>query len=94
MTKVVGCMANRQIARDLRVSPPTIDRRVERLGRHCLLFHLQAVRDLAPRKEVAVDGFESFEFSQYHRSITTWLSTPRPASSCRSPTARCGARAG
>ncbi|MEZ4388509.1 MAG: hypothetical protein R3D98_13250 [Candidatus Krumholzibacteriia bacterium] len=66
MTKVVGCMANRQIARDLRVSPPTIDRQVERLGRHCLLFHLQAVRDLAPRKEVAVDGFESFEFSQYH----------------------------
>ncbi len=49
MTKVTGCMANRQIARDLLVAAPTIDRQVERLGRPCLLFHLEMTRKLKPR---------------------------------------------
>ena len=66
MTKITGCMANRQIARDLLVAAPTIDRQVERLGRHCLLFHLEMTRKLKPRPEIVVDGFESFELSQYH----------------------------
>ncbi len=66
MTKTVGCMCNRQIADDLKVSPPTIDRQLNRLGRHCLLFHAMMTKDMAPPREVVIDGFESFELSQYH----------------------------
>jgi len=63
--KAVGCMANRQIARDLNVSPSTVDRHIARLGRHCLLFHQQMMKDDPPCREFVVDGFESFELSQY-----------------------------
>jgi transposase-like protein len=63
--KTVGSMANRQIARDLRVTPSTIDRHIGRLGRHCLLFHARMM-ELAPAvTDLVVDGFESFELSQY-----------------------------
>jgi hypothetical protein len=65
MTKATGCMANRQIARDLHTAPATIDRQVARLGRHCLLFHLQLVENLSPPRDITIDGFESFELSQY-----------------------------
>ena len=66
MTKTCGSMANRQIARDLGVSPATIDRQLERLGRHCLLFQQQQL-DLAPAPtDITIDGFESFELSQYY----------------------------
>ena len=64
--KVVGGMANRQIARDLGVSPKTIDDRIARLGRHCMLFHRRQIQDAPPVKHLVVDGFESFEFSQYY----------------------------
>jgi len=40
-----------------------------RLGRHCLLFH-QRHRPAALAEPVALDGFQSFEFSQYH---PTWF---------------------
>jgi transposase-like protein len=63
--KTVGGMANRQIARDLKVSPETVNRHLARLGRHCLLFHQKVVRDSRPPTAVVIDGFESFEFSQY-----------------------------
>jgi len=63
--KTVGCMANRQIARDLNVSPSTIDRHLSRMARHCILFHSQMMQDSAPVYELVIDGFESFEFSQY-----------------------------
>jgi transposase-like protein len=65
LMKTVGCMANRQIARDLEVSPETVNRHVARLGRHCLLYHWSMVRNTPPAPEIAVDGFESFELSQY-----------------------------
>ena len=65
MTKTVGCMANRQIATDLKVSPTTIDNQLNRLGRHCLLFHEQVRQRMSPSRVIAVDGFESFELSQY-----------------------------
>lgn len=63
--KTSGGMANRQIARDLQVSPETINRHIARLGRHCLLFHNQMMKKSPPAHEIVVDGFETFEFSQY-----------------------------
>jgi hypothetical protein len=63
--KTTGGMANRQIARDLKVSPETVNRHIARLGRHCLLFHNQMMQNSPPARDVVVDGFESFEFSQY-----------------------------
>jgi transposase-like protein len=66
MTLTTGCMANRQIADHLKVSPTTIDNQLNRLGRHCLLFHKRMTRDLPTPDLIAVDGFESFELSQYY----------------------------
>ena len=66
LMKCVGGMANRQIARDLRVAPSTVDRQLSRLGRHCLLFHRRLLRVAAPPSEIAIDGFETFELSQYY----------------------------
>jgi hypothetical protein len=63
--KTVGGMANRQIARDLEVSPETINRHIARLGRHSMLFHQRMMLVSKPFKEIVVDGFESFELSQY-----------------------------
>jgi transposase-like protein len=62
--RLLACSAYRQIARELRVSPTTVLRQTARLGRHCLLFH-EALRPKAPGEPLVVDGFESFEFSQY-----------------------------
>ena len=64
--KTIGCMANRQIARDLRVAPSTVDNHIGRLGRHCMLLHLKMMGDAKPPSEIVVDGFESFEYSQYY----------------------------
>jgi hypothetical protein len=59
----LGCSALRQIARELDVAPSTVMRQIERLGRHCLLFqHLHTPHLEEP---LVIDGFESFEFSQY-----------------------------
>lgn len=63
--KATGCMANRQIARDLHVSPSTVDRHIARLGRHCFKFHQRMIKDAKPPAAIVVDGFESFEYSQY-----------------------------
>ncbi len=66
LTKTTGCMANRQIARDLHVAPSTIDRQLARLGRHCLLYHTQRMRTAKPVSAVVIDGFVSFEHSQFY----------------------------
>jgi len=66
VTKAVGCMANRQIARDLGVSPKTVDDQLQRLGRHCLLFHAQQIEGARAPTAVVIDGFETFEHSQYY----------------------------
>jgi len=63
--KLLACSAYRQIARDLCVSPSTILRQAARLGRHCLLFHERLRPKGVPAEPIVVDGFESFEFSQY-----------------------------
>jgi transposase-like protein len=66
LTKTVGCMANRQIARDIGVSPKTVDDQLSRLGRHCMLYHYQRVGGMGAPASVVVDGFETFELSQYY----------------------------
>ena len=63
---VVGCMANRQIARALGCAPSTAAHHISRLGRHCLLFQVRELERITSLGEIAIDGFESFEFSQYH----------------------------
>jgi len=63
--KAVGGMANRQIARDLRVAPSTIDRLLARLGRHCLLLHTDLAAKARPTGPVVLDSFETFEYSQF-----------------------------
>lgn len=65
LMKAVGGMANRQIARDVRAAPSTIDRLVARIGRHCLLLHAALARDATPAGPVVLDSFESFEWSQF-----------------------------
>jgi hypothetical protein len=63
--RLLSCSAYRQIARDLGVSPTTVLRQVERLGRDCLLFH-ERLRPKQPLSEsLVVDGLEAFELSQY-----------------------------
>ena len=50
----------------MEIAPTTVLGQVERLGRHCLLFH-ERHRPKGPLAEpLVVDGFESFEYSQYH----------------------------
>ena len=63
---LVGSMANRQMARAEHVRPATVQRQVSRLGRHCLLFHARQLEQLSPTPEIVIDGFETFEWSQYH----------------------------
>jgi transposase-like protein len=62
---VVGCMGNRQMARALLCSPSTVAHQVARLGRHCLLVQAQELGRIKALREIAIDGFESFEWSQY-----------------------------
>jgi len=67
--KIANLVSNgaglRQTARCLEVSHPTIGRHIARLGRHCMLFHLERTRKLKIEETVVVDGFESFEYSQF-----------------------------
>jgi len=63
---VVGCMANRQIARALGCAPSTVAHHISRLGRHCLLFQARELERIRSFGEIVIDGFESFEYSQYH----------------------------
>jgi transposase-like protein len=64
--QLVSCAGYRQIARHLRVSPQTVLGHAARLGRHCLLFH-ERHRPRGPLAEpLVLDGFESFEHSQFY----------------------------
>ena len=66
LTMVVNGMCNRQIARELVIDPVTANRKIERLGRHCLLFLRQMMKEARPADEIVFDGFETFELSQYY----------------------------
>jgi len=57
--------ALRQIARTLGITYKTAAHHVARAGRHCLLFHYAMRQDHPIREPLVIDGFESFEYSQY-----------------------------
>jgi len=63
--RLVACSGFRQIARELEVSHSTIRRLSDRLGRHCLLFHEVSRPKGCPTEPLVLDGFRSFEHSQY-----------------------------
>ena len=66
---LVQCAGFRQIARQHHASPQTIARHALRLGRHCQLFH-EALRPKELITEsLSLDGFQSFEWSQYHPTL-------------------------
>ena len=62
----LSCSGLRQISRELDVAPSTVMRHCERLGRHCLLFQQQFRNRARTDEPLVADGFESFEYSQYH----------------------------
>ena len=62
---LLACSAYRQVARARGVSPSTIEGQAARLGRHALLFHEQLRPKRTPTEPLVLDGFETFEFSQY-----------------------------
>ena len=63
---LVSCCALRQISRLLGTSVQTVMTQTARLARHCLLHHAQRLADYRPLGPVVIDGFESFELSQYY----------------------------
>lgn len=63
--RLVSCSGFRQIAREAGVSHSTIRRLSDRLGRHCLVFHEQMRPRRCPTEALVLDGFRSFEHSQY-----------------------------
>ena len=66
---LVACAAFRQIARKHDASPQTVLLHAARLGRHCQLFH-ERLRPTGPVSEpLVLDGFQSFELSQYHPTL-------------------------
>jgi hypothetical protein len=72
LLKTVNGMGNRQISRDLGTDPATVDRKLARLGRHCLLFLMSMLEKAKPATEIVYDGLETFEFSQhypYHHNL-------------------------
>ncbi|MCP5058785.1 MAG: hypothetical protein GY937_18950, partial [bacterium] len=59
-----ACSGFRQIAQEFGVSHSTVQRQVERLGRHCLLFH-EGLRPRVPSEPLVLDGFRSLESGHY-----------------------------
>ncbi len=63
--RLVGGSCLRQISREFGVTHSTVQRQTERLGRHCLLFHERLRPRIPPTEPLVLDGFRSFEHSQY-----------------------------
>ena len=53
------------MAREADVAHSTIQLLIERLGRHCLLFHEELCPEGGPDEAVVLDGFRTFEAGQY-----------------------------
>ena len=62
---VLACSGYRQIARERRCSPTTVQRQVDRIGRHALLLLAEHLPDVL-HEPVVIDGLEGFAYSQYH----------------------------
>jgi transposase-like protein len=63
--RLIGCSGLRQIAREFGLTHSSVQRQSERLGRHCLLFLEEHRPRGAPLEPVVLDGFRTFEQSQY-----------------------------
>ena len=63
--RLLGCSALRQIAREFGLTHSTVQRQAERLGRHCLLLLQELGPRGAPAEPLVLDGFRTFEHSQY-----------------------------
>ena len=55
----------RQTARLLGTTHATVMRHLARAGRHCLLFHREMLNGLDLSEPLVIDGFETFEYSQF-----------------------------
>jgi transposase-like protein len=55
----------RQIGRIFHIAHATAARHLARAGRHCLLLHQHTIQTLRLDEPIVIDGFETFEFSQY-----------------------------
>jgi transposase-like protein len=62
---LMACSGLRQVGRQLSLTRVTVACRVERLGRHCLLLNEMLRPKGPPAEPVVLDGFETFEHSQY-----------------------------
>jgi transposase-like protein len=62
---LMSCSGLRQIGRQLGLTRGIVTVRTERLGRHCLLLHQQLRPRQLPDEPVVLDGFETFEHSQF-----------------------------
>lgn len=65
MDSLTACSALRQAARVLQCHVSTLQRQAARLGRHCLLFEWSRRPAAPPAEPVVLDGFVTFEYSQY-----------------------------
>jgi len=86
-------MAHRQIARALGCSPATVAHQIARLGRHCLLYQARDLARLSLLGEIAIDGFETFEWSQYfpfHHNVAVDVNSGFFLSHTESPLRRKG----
>jgi hypothetical protein len=66
--RLQGGSGYRQIAREFGISPQTVLGLAARLGRHCLLY-FQKHRPPGITEPVALDSFQSFEYSQDHPTL-------------------------
>jgi hypothetical protein len=65
LDSLAACSAFRQTGRGHRVAASSVQRQASRLGRHCLLYHLAHAPTAPPTEHLALDGFVTFEYSQY-----------------------------
>lgn len=63
--RLVGGSCLRQISREFGLAHSTVQRQMNRLGRHCLLLHEHLRPKEAPHEPLVLDGFRTFEQSQY-----------------------------
>ena len=62
---LMSCSGLRQVARQLSLTRVSVTCRLERLARHCLLLNEMLRPKGPPREPLVLDGFETFEYSQY-----------------------------